>query len=89
MDFDQEISENDVTIQAIKDRLHIDPPHVLAEDPQGMLITIVQGHKKKSLKQPKTEYFPKNRWFDVECKAAKRGVNDCNKVFLQCLNMQK
>ena len=61
MDFDQAISENDVTIQAIKDRLSIDPPHVLAEDLQGMLMTFVQGCKKKCLKQPKTKYFPKNR----------------------------
>ena len=45
MDFDQAISENDMTIQAIKDRLNIDPPHVLAEDLQGMLMTFVQGRK--------------------------------------------
>jgi len=75
-------------IQAIKDRLNIDPPHVLAEDFQGMLMTFVQGRKKECLKQPKTKCFPKNRWFDEECKAAKRRVNDAKKVFLQCLNMQ-
>ena len=44
--------------------------------------------KVASLKQPKTKYFPKNRWFDDECKAAKQLVNDAKKVFLQCLNMQ-
>ncbi len=48
-DYDQAISENDVTIQAIKDRLNIDPLHVLTENLQGMLITFVQGRKKNAL----------------------------------------
>ena len=59
MDFDQAISENDVTIQAIKDRLNIDPPHVLAEDLQGILMTIVQGRIKKALNSLKLSIFLK------------------------------
>jgi len=34
----------------------------------------------------KKHSFPKNMWFDDECKAAKRRVNNAKKVFLQCVH---
>ena len=64
MDFYQAISENDVTIQAIKDRLNIDPPHVLAEDLQGMLMTFVQGRKKNVLNSLKLSILLQ---YSVQC----------------------
>ena len=64
MDFDQAISENDITIQVIKDRLNIDPPHVLAEDLQGMLMTFVQGRKKNVLNSLKLSILLQ---YSVQC----------------------
>ena len=41
----------------------------------------------KSTKQPKSKNsFPRNLWFNEECKALKRNVNNAKKLFLQDIN---
>ena len=73
-------------IKIIATNSGLDPPHILAQEFQNILIGFIQK-RMKSTKQPKSKHsFPRNLWFDEECKALKRSVNNAKKLFLQDIN---
>ena len=86
VEFDEELKQKSFLYQRLKERVGIYPPHILAQEFQNILIGFIQK-RMKSTKQPKSKHsFPRNLWFDEECKAEKRSVNNAKKVFLQYIN---
>ena len=63
VEFDEELKQKSFLYQRLQERVGIDPPHILAQEFQNILIGIIQK-RMKSTKQPKSKHsFPRNLWF--------------------------